>query len=242
MVFAEPTEVIITEPAEVIVKNDINVNPPEPPSEPTEVNVLNISTTSAYVSWVASESADQYTVYIDNQPYTGSNAPGISISGLDPDTEYSLHVVSVNSGGMSGNSETVSFKTLPQVISPPESITIINHNQDTICFQWTPVLGATRYLVKNNEIVYSTTKNNYEISDLESDTQYQISVVAVDDEENESVPIILEAKTLPYEGSLGNLELIQRIYEYTIYLEPYIVAVFAVVIVFALANVLKISI
>jgi hypothetical protein len=75
-----------------------------PPSSPSQVTVSGIQETRATVSWSPVPTATQYTVWVDGQRWSGSNHPGVDITGLQPYMEYTVHVTAANDAGESSSS------------------------------------------------------------------------------------------------------------------------------------------
>lgn len=123
---------------------DVNVVPPPPPSSPASVQVSGVSDTQAVISWPASVSATQYEVYINGNQYTGSNAPGVTVSGLQPYTNYSVYVIADNAGGSSLSSPTANFKTLPPVPTQPEPLKVSVTDTGAV-LTWQP-LSPTQFI------------------------------------------------------------------------------------------------
>lgn len=130
---------IATVPAWAEVQ-DVNVIPPSPPATPTSVTVSGITDTTATVSWEAVDTAAQYSVYVNGQPFTGSSSPGVVLTGLTPYNSYDVYIVSHNSGGDSGESSYITFKTLPPVPSVPELISISEVSESSAKVTWHPNL------------------------------------------------------------------------------------------------------
>lgn len=310
--------------------NIVSQTPPPAPAPPASVSVSGITDTAATVSWPAVDTATQYAVFVNGQQYTGSNSPGVTLTGLTPHTSYTVYVVASNTGGDSGPSTSASFTTLPPVptapaapkvsqvtansatitwqplpsnqyikvyriyvdgqavsdvqpqsgmqsanltnlpagthtvavagvndnqegpqspavtftcstIPAPAGLEMTNHSPDTVWLQWEAVSGAQGYDVYlGNNLVSQTDQTSYVISGLQAATDYQVSVVAVMPDGNQSLPAMLQVKTLPAPEPLTVAGLEQKIFAYVGDLQPEIIVLFVVVAAFALARTAKV--
>lgn len=117
---------------------DVNILPPPPPTEPSNLTVSAITDTTAQVSWPAVTSALQYTLYLNGQTVSGSNNPKVSLTGLNPHTNYTAYVVANNDGGDSPQSASIIFTTLSPIPIAPVSPTV-STSAATANISWQPL-------------------------------------------------------------------------------------------------------
>jgi len=133
------------EPTPVTVTNPVTINPPPVPEAPVSITVSGIEDTSASVSWEPSTGANNYTVWVDGQRWTGSNSTGALIQGLKPYTNYDIYVTASNDNGESGPSSPVTFMTLPPVPAAPQAPVVSDVTNSSAIVSWEP-LPAWQYI------------------------------------------------------------------------------------------------
>ena len=309
---------------------DVNIVPPPPPSMPEKVTVSAITDITAQVSWPAVTSALQYNVYLNEEVYSGSNSPQVSLTGLAPHTNYEIYLVANNSGGDSPPSETVRFKTLslipiepsvpmvtttgttakllwqpltsnyniirytvyidgesnktvqtqagmqtttlnnltagnhtvaisatndnregPQsepvtfkisTVQAPSGVQFYNKSEDTVWINWRPVPGASSYNISiNNQQVGQTYQPFYIIQDLTPETSYQISVVTVMPDGEQSQSTNSSVQTEPLAPAMTVTSLQSKMFTYITDLKVYIEILFAILAALMISNSLKIT-
>ncbi|XP_030643216.1 fibronectin type III domain-containing protein 7 [Chanos chanos] len=127
-------------------------------------------------------------VTADGSFFSETTVPGSpgTIEGLQPYTEYTLNVMSVNAGGRSQASLPVQAKT---VVSAPQ-LTATSPNNDTIVLDWAPVDHAVLYTLSiiregsDSQHRLNTTDTSISFQDLEAGTNYCITAKAWDPESN----------------------------------------------------------
>lgn len=140
------------------------------PSAPTNLQHSNVSTKGVTLSWSASSgSPTKYRVYRSNgtmvQEVSGSTLTA-AITNLSPNTPYSFYVRAYNTAGESGNSNAVSFNTLPvPVITGPSSICYNSPGSFSVSnapnnFTWSKSSNISLSSTSNTSITASTTVNN----------------------------------------------------------------------------------
>ena len=309
---------------------DVNIIPSPPPAAPTDVAVSAISDTTAQVSWPAVTSAQQYTVYLNGQVYSGSNSPKTSLEGLTPNTTYDLYVVANNTGGNSAPSTTVNFTTLSPVpivpsgpaitttstsaeliwhpladnyniieyiiyldgqinkivepqkgmqtttlndliigdhtvtisatndnnegpqsqpvtftittVPAPMEIQVYNKSADTAWLSWQPVPGVSSYnLYLNSQQIGETYEPSYILKSLNPDTAYEISVVSVMPDGQQSSDTYVTVQTDPLPDVMSALSLTNKIFTYLPDVKIYFEILFALFAVILLSHSLKLS-
>ncbi|KAM4605287.1 fibronectin type III domain-containing protein 7 [Polymixia lowei] len=139
------------------------------------VEFTEVSGATSYILRAESETED----YFSETLVTGS--PGTVIQ-LHPFTDYSLSVMSVNSGGRSQPSYPVQIRT---VVVAPE-LNASSPSNDTIHVTWSPVEHAVLYTLciiqqgSDSRVKLNTTEPMVTFDNLEAGTSYCIKVTAWD--------------------------------------------------------------
>lgn len=166
----------------------------------TNVYVKNITSNSAYVSWGEVKNATGYEVWMakENGKYSRiitTNKTYTEISSLNENTTYKVIIVAFNDEGKSKvyapDSDAISFKTGKTSqdikVKKVENVVIKNIYEDGAYITWNKAENATGYevwLAKGSQkytYIDNTTKTNMSISELESNTNYKVVVVAYND-------------------------------------------------------------
>jgi chitodextrinase len=175
----------------------ITVNPPavdNPPTAPGQPSVSNVAQTSADVSWAAStddKGVAGYEVYLDGTKVADASGTSTSLTGLTPDTTYSVTVKAKDTAGqLSTASAAASFHTQPQVTvdnppSKPGTPSVSNITPSSADVTWAAstddnaVAGYEVYL--GGSKVADATTNSVSLSGLTQGTTYSVTVKAKDD-------------------------------------------------------------
>lgn len=117
-------------------------------------------------------------------PFTVSSGTSLNVTGLSPDTKYCYNVVAKADGYLDSDvfntictttSNTSCALATPVVTATPTS--------SAIYLQWSPVVGATSYIVSlNAETPQTVTGTSYTFTSLTPSTSYNWSVAASSDE------------------------------------------------------------
>jgi len=189
----------------IVTETDVNIVPPLPPSKPTEISVSGVTDTEAQVAWPAVTSAIQYTVYINEQVYAGSNSPQVSIVGLTPNTDYSVFVIANNTGGNSPQSTTVNFTTLSPIPIAP-SVPVVTTTGTTAKLLWQPLAdnyNITQYTVflDGEAITTVEPKTGMQTKTLEGldSGSHSLTISATNNNQEgpQSQPVSFEISTIP---------------------------------------------
>ncbi|XP_078692194.1 tenascin-X-like isoform X3 [Branchiostoma floridae x Branchiostoma belcheri] len=174
---------------------------PKVPGAPGSVRLTPSGPTSITVEWEAPTTGadvEGYNVYY--QPEDGrtrtaqvepSDMPSYTITGLTPNTLYSVWVIAFSTDGLGQRSQLVKVRTeeqAPQTPGVPRNVEASSTGPTTIVVQWTSpdtgadVQGYTIYYQAENEptmrVQVSPSDIPYTIRDLLPDTQYTIWIVA----------------------------------------------------------------
>jgi lysophospholipase L1-like esterase/chitodextrinase len=173
------------------------------PSQPLILNPLNITTTTVDLVW--NDSLDNvgistYKIY-NNGDFlidTLSNTPYYTITGLTPSTSYNLTIKAFDtSNNESIASNLVSFVTLAETDTTaptnPSSFVASSIGETDCALTWTAstdAVGVVDYRIYNNGVLFLNSVGgavtSYNLSGLQPDTEYVLTIRAIDAAGNES--------------------------------------------------------
>ena len=121
---------------------------------------------------------------IPDSPFTVSSGTSLNVTGLSPDTKYCYNVVAKADGYLDSNvSNTICTTTSNTSCVLATPIVTATPTTSTIYLQWSPVDGATSYIVSlNAETPLTVTGTSYTFTSLTPSTSYNWSVAASSDE------------------------------------------------------------
>ncbi|XP_078691583.1 uncharacterized protein LOC144921958 isoform X44 [Branchiostoma floridae x Branchiostoma belcheri] len=182
---------------------------------PSKVEVPFVSDKEVRVSWPAVPGATDY--HVKTQPEAsvqpgegGPGAPERLVTGLKPNTEYSIRVVALTKEGSSAMTEPVKVTT--KALETPSKIQPASTTADTAVITWSAVKGATDYKVvvepSGPEVVVDKegpAAPKRILKGLHPDTEYIAYVTAVSDtgDSTQSEPFKLRTPGLPVPARLG---------------------------------------
>ncbi len=125
-------------------------------SPPEATSATNLTQTSFTANWGSVSGATGYYLDVANDNtfshyVTGfvskdvSNLTSYPVTGLTNGTIYYYRVRYYNTDGTSGNSNTITTTTIPNVLSPPVATAATNLTQTSFTANWGSVSGATGY-------------------------------------------------------------------------------------------------
>ncbi|MFC7679645.1 lytic polysaccharide monooxygenase [Paenibacillus sp. GCM10028914] len=168
------------------------------PTAPANVTASNVSTTSANIAWTAATDNHAVTSYRlfngSTQIASTNGALNYHLTGLSPNTTYSITVKAVDAAGnVSPASTSVSFTTQAVTgpdIDPPTTPTALHvmgtSTSTTVPLMWnasTDDIGVTAYQVFNGNTLVATVSGStldYLVTGLTPNTAYSFTVKAVD--------------------------------------------------------------
>ena len=174
----------------------------EAPSAPTNVVVTDVTTTTAKVTW--SEAKDNvgvvgYNVYLNEAKVNETliTTTEYDLTALTEETNYSVKVTAVDAAeNESGRSEAATFTTPKtqdtEAPSVPAGVAASDVTQTGAKITWTAatdnvgVAGYNVYLGESRVNTSPVTVTEYELSGLTANTEYTVTVSAVDAAGNES--------------------------------------------------------
>jgi chitodextrinase len=168
-----------------------------PPTAPSNLRLDRKTSYSLEVSWnnaLDNTGIDRYEVIVDGEPKYSTRETFIAISKLQPSTTYRISVraydISNNQGPLSG---VLAIQTnSPDVMAPsaPGGLREVEVTEKTITLQWDPStdnVGISKYRIYVNNIDWDfSTQTMRTIDRLQPGLEYEISVSAIDEAENES--------------------------------------------------------
>ncbi len=174
----------------------------EAPSAPTNVVVTDVTTTTAKVTW--NEATDNvavvgYNVYLNEKKINETliTTTEYDLTALTEETNYSVKVTAVDAAkNESERSEAAAFTTLKtqdtEAPSVPAGVAASDVTQTGAKITWTAatdnvgVAGYNVYLGESRVNTSPVTVTEYELSGLTANTEYTVTVSAVDAAGNES--------------------------------------------------------
>ncbi len=179
----------------------------EAPSTPTPVTVSNILDTSADVTWPASTDnvgVTGYDVYVDGDLNGSTTSTSYSLTGLSPETSYSVAVRAKDAAGNESGEASTSFTTGAFVDSEaptqPTNLSSSNETTTSADITWTAStdnVGVTGYNVYvGGSLDGTTASTSYSLTGLDPATTYSVAVEATDAAENTSTQASIDVTTL----------------------------------------------
>lgn len=217
---------------------------PPVPTAPGAPTVDQVTANSATITWQplpAGQYIKVYRIYVDGQavsdvsPQTGMQSANLTKL---PAGAHSVAVAGANDNQEGPQSPAVTFNCT--TLAAPAGLEQINHSPDTVWLQWEAVPGASYNIYQGNNLAGQTDQASYTLSGLQAATEYQVSVVAMMPDGNQSLPARLQVQTLPAPEPLTVAGLEQKIFFYVGDVQPEIIVLFVVVAAFALARTAKV--
>ena len=117
-------------------------------------------------------------------PFTVSSGTSLNVTGLSPDTKYCYNVVAKADGYLDSDvSNTICTTTSNTSCELATPVVTATPTSSAIYLQWSPVDGATSYIVSlNAETPQTVTGTSYTFTSLTPSTSYNWSVAASSDE------------------------------------------------------------
>ena len=117
-------------------------------------------------------------------PFTVSSGTSLNVTGLSPDTKYCYNVVAKADGYLDSDvSNTICTTTSNTSCALAIPVVTATPTSSAIYLQWSPVDGATSYIVSlNAETPQTVTGTSYTFTSLTPSTSYNWSVAASSDE------------------------------------------------------------
>ena len=106
--------------------------------KPTGLAVSNVGSNGMTLSWNAGSDASAWSVYVDGIWRGSTTTPSFNITGLNPNTVYSLGVRAICSASDSSAREVFSARTACGVIATPVTMDFEEDNANAVPLCWTP--------------------------------------------------------------------------------------------------------
>ncbi len=183
----------------------INVTTPdtEAPSTPTGLTTESVAPTQIIVKWNASidnVGVEEYVVYLDGVQYQVVSLAQCQITGLTPNTSYTINVrardASDNESGLSSDLLVTTPLTVDnEPPTAPSNLTQGSVTPYSVYLTWdgsNDNVGVVGYQIQiseangNNPRYLVTTDTEFTVTQLTPNTEYKITVVALDAAGNES--------------------------------------------------------
>ncbi|ABX05104.1 Fibronectin type III domain protein [Herpetosiphon aurantiacus DSM 785] len=211
-----------------LASNSINITTPDvdriAPTAPTNLNATNVTAASILLSWTASSDnvgVVGYNAYLGTNPIAVTSCNGVittvcNLTGLAPDTQYSITVKAFDAAGnasLASNSILVTTLIDTQAPTPPLNLQVLAKTTTTVDINWTAssdnvgVIGYNAYLGTNPIAVTScnaVTATMCSLTGLTPNTQYSITVKAFDAVGNVSAAsdgLVVRTNPLPTFGN-----------------------------------------
>ncbi|XP_055766454.1 uncharacterized protein LOC129842087 [Salvelinus fontinalis] len=160
---------------------------------PYQLTVDSVDTTSAAVSWSQPPGLDQTQHHYQisyhcpgTEPHiTTTSSPSITLSDLEPATEYSVIVCTVLENGKQSELVSTTFTT---VLPAPDQLTVDSVGTTSAAVSWSqpPGLDQTQYHYQisyhcpgTEPHITTTSSHSITLSDLQGGTQYSVTVCTV---------------------------------------------------------------
>ncbi len=163
----------------------------EPPSPPSVLSAFNTRATSTQLSWSAATDntgVTDYRIYLNGALYASTGSRNFTITGLTPNTTYTIGVTALDAAGNESSPRNTSVTTLPeadtQPPSRPENLTAGNTTATSTQLSWsaaTDNVGVEKYeIFQGNAFLGATLSTIYFVNGLNPGQSYTFFVRAVD--------------------------------------------------------------
>ena len=183
-----------------VQRHNFEIPDTQAPTAPTNLSSSNTTYNSTELSW--NEATDDrgvsfYQVIENGEEKVTTENTSITITELNEQTDYTYVIIAEDeAGNQSEPSNEITVTTLqsPDITPPstPTNLTASNTTQTTVDLSWTESTddrGISSYIViENGQEKLTTESTEITITDLEPETTYTYSIVAVDTSDNESEP------------------------------------------------------
>jgi len=147
---------------------------------PSNLTVDNITIDAATLSWTENSEATSWQIQLNDEAPVAVSTNPFTLTGLTPDTEYTVKVRSHRGGKYSGWSDAVDFSTLFYCY-PPTQLEVVECTLNSATLGWHDHGTADEWQVciggdENNLITVNT--NQYVMTGLDAQTQYTVKVRA----------------------------------------------------------------
>lgn len=224
----EPKEVIITEDKTEEIKTDTI------PMRPLNLRYNNVTTDKISIVWDDNLGYDQvtsYNIYVNSNKVGSSNLSSYVIEDLLPGRTYEITVTAVNFYGESLESDPITVTTKDKEGIVPTDLKIANITDNSAYITWNGEGIYNIYL--NGELLDTVFKTNYQLDNLESETEYEFTVESyMDPTKHESIKFST-VNTITQENVS---DIIKAGFDYILFMWPYIAVIAGLIITFAIVS------
>ncbi len=173
-----------------------------PIDSPTELQVTHTTNNSVSLSWKQVSGATSYNIYrngqkINNQIITNNT---FTDNQLSSGTTYKYTITAISSStseSLHSNSVTAKTSGQPPDVQQPTGLTVTNITSNSITLKWEPTSTAERYHVyRNGNKIGDVNIPSYTDTGLNSATEYNYQVTAINAPQESDKSTAVEAKTL----------------------------------------------
>lgn len=181
---------------------------PDAPEAPLGLTVDGVTYDSITVSWDPVADAEEYVVTFNGQTITTSDTT-LVLTNLTESTEYQITVRASNQYGESEDCDPVTATTTekpvvePEVPAAPTGVVATKVTASSIALKWDPVEEAAKYVVTysaggapQSTFTAETSDPSIVLSSLKADTEYTITVQAVNEAGQSDPSSALKVRTL----------------------------------------------
>jgi hypothetical protein len=185
-----------------------------------------------------------YNIYLDGKLNTSfkpvSGMQTANITGLSVGS-HTVTITATNDNQEGPQSQPITFtvSTVPTVLG----VQAYNKSSDTIWLNWQEVPGASSYDISlNGQSIGQTYQPSYIVQNLTPNTSYQISIMTVmpDGEQSTGTTIIVQTEPLTNPMSVSSIE--NYIFTYVPDIKTYLEILFAVIAALLIAQNLKLTV
>ena len=148
---------------------------------PTDVTVSDIDYFSANLGWTENSTATAWQIQLNDEPPMAVITNPYTLTGLNPNTEYTVKVRSQQGEYFSNWSVAANFTTFFYCY-PPTQLTLVKGTIDSATLAWTDLGTATEWqlCINGDEMnLITVDTNQYVMTNLDAQTQYTVKVRSV---------------------------------------------------------------
>lgn len=232
----ETRHIEITEPQEVIVKEDYTLQEVSDtiPMRPLNLKYNNVTKNSVSIVWDDNTGYDKvtsYNVYVNGNKVGNTKVSEYTIINLLPGRTYEITVTAINYYGESLESEPITVTTKKLQGVAPTNLRLNNVTENSAFISWEGEGLYNVYL--NGNFIGTTPKNNYQFNNLNENDIYEITIESYNDTNLYETVQIKTGQAIQQEDVL---EIINAGFDYISAMWPYTAVIAGLIIAFAIAS------